>query len=179
MRILKKVEGSVLFLYANNDKSIENFRKEAALRGVDSERVVFGRYLAQHEYLARYRATDLFLDTFPYNAGTTASDALWAGLPVLSLAGETFASRIAASLLNAIQLPELITCTQEDYENCAIELANNPTKLNGIKQKLEQHKHTTALFNTKLFVRSLETAYVQMYECSQAGLACEHIHIDA
>jgi predicted O-linked N-acetylglucosamine transferase (SPINDLY family) len=179
MRILKKVEGSVLFLYANNERSKSNLRKEAALREVDPERLVFGKPLAEAEYLARYRTADLFLDTLPYNAGTTASDALWVGLPVLSCAGETFASRVGASLLNAVHLPELITSTQEQYEKSAIELATHPKKLSAIRQKLMDTLYATPLFNTDLFTKHLETAYIKIYERYQADLACEHIYIRA
>jgi predicted O-linked N-acetylglucosamine transferase (SPINDLY family) len=136
MRILKAVESSVLFLYAENKWAEENLKKEAKARGIDSSRLVFGRQIPMEEYLARYRACNLFLDTTPYNAGTTASDALWTGLPVLTLIGQSFASRIAASLLKAIGLSELITNSQEQYEALAIELAMNPKKLAGIKERL-------------------------------------------
>jgi predicted O-linked N-acetylglucosamine transferase (SPINDLY family) len=129
------------------------------------------------EYLARYRACDLFLDTFPYNAGTTASDALWAGLPVLTLMGRSFASRMAASLLNAIGLSELITGTQEDYEALAIELAQNPKKLADIKLKLTNNRLSTALFDTPLFTKNLEAAYIKMYKRYQDNLQPDHISI--
>ena len=170
MRILNAVEGSVLFLYADNERAKANLIDEAILRGVDSARLVFGELIPTEEYLARYRVCDLFLDTFPYNAGTTASDALWTGLPLLTLMGSSFASRVAASLLNAIGLPELITSTQEDYEALAIELATNPHKLADIKLKLANNRMTTPLFDTPLFTKNLEAAYIRMYEESQVGL---------
>ncbi len=177
MRILNAVEGSVLFLYAENEWSKANLIDEASLRGVDSARLVFGEHIPMEEYLARYRACDLFLDTFPYNAGTTASDALWAGLPVLTLMGRSFASRMAASLLNAIGLSELITGTQEDYEALAIELAQNPKKLADIKLKLTNNRLSTALFDTPLFTKNLEAAYIKMYKRYQDNLQPDHISI--
>ena len=122
MRILQQAQGSVLLLYAENDWVSTNLKKEAAARGINPERLIFGKPLPLHEYLARYRVADLFLDTLPYNAHTTASDALWAGLPVLTCMGASFAGRVAASLLQAIDLPELITTTPAQYEALAIAL---------------------------------------------------------
>ncbi len=177
MRILKRVDGSVLFLYAGNALAAINLKKEAALRGVDADRLIFGKRLPAPEYLARYRIADLFLDTLPYNAGATASDALWAGLPVLTCVGEAFASRVAASLLNAIHLPELITSTQEAYEELAIELAANPGKLRQIRQKLANNRLTAPLFDTALFTQHIEAAYTEMYGRYQADLPPEHISI--
>jgi protein O-GlcNAc transferase len=133
MRILNYVDGSVLWLFQDNSWVAENLKKEAKKQGITPNRLVFAERLPLSEHLARHRQADLFLDTFPYNAHTTASDALWAGLPVLTLMGESFASRVAASLLNAIGLPELITSSQEEYEALAIELALNPKKLADIK----------------------------------------------
>jgi predicted O-linked N-acetylglucosamine transferase (SPINDLY family) len=178
MRILHAVEGSILFLYVDNKWAEENLKKEAVAKGIDGARLIFGNRMSADEYLARYRVCDLFLDTLPYNAGTTASDALWAGLPVLTLMGRSFASRVAASLLNAIGLPELITNTQEEYEALAIELAMNPSKLSDIKLKLTNNRLTTALFDTPLFAKNLELAYTKMYERYQADLQPEHISID-
>jgi len=177
MRILKQVDGSVLFLYAENALAAINLKKEAALRGVAPDRLVFGKRLPAPEYLARYRIADLFLDTLPYNAGTTASDALWAGLPVLTCVGEAFASRVAASLLNAIHLPELITSTQDAYEALAVELAANPERLRQIRQKLANNRLTAPLFDTALFTQHIEAAYTAMYGRYQADLPPEHISI--
>ena len=177
MRILNAVKGSVLFLYADNERSKGNLIKEAGLRGVDSARLVFGERITTKEYLARYRVCNLFLDTFPYNAGTTASDALWAGLPVLTLPGQSFASRVAASLLSAIGLPELIASSQEEYEALAIDLAKSPQRLADLKQKLANNRLTTPLFDTPLFAKSIEVAYIQMYERYRADLVPEHITI--
>jgi predicted O-linked N-acetylglucosamine transferase (SPINDLY family) len=139
---------------------------------------VFAKRLpSDADHLARYQLADLFLDTLPYNAHTTASDALWAGLPVLTCIGETFAGRVAASLLNAIGLPELVTTTLEAYEALAIDLATHPGKLAAIKNKLANNRLTTPLFDTKLFTKHIEAAYTAMYERHQAGLPPEHIVI--
>ena len=177
MRILKAVRDSVLFLYSGNHWAEANLKKEAQARGVDSERLVFGKLIAREAYLARYQACDLFLDTLPYNAGTTASDALWAGLPVLTLMGESFASRVASSLLNAIDLPELITTSQAEYEALAIEIATNPQQLIAIKQKLFDNRLTTPLFDTPLFTKNLEAAYKQIMERYWGNLPPDHIYI--
>ena len=178
MRILKGVEGSVLFLYAENAWAKSNLKLEAEARGINSKRLVFGGYMPNAAYLARYQACDLFLDTFSYNAGTTASDALWAGLPILTLMGQSFASRVAASLLNAIGLPELITNTQEEYEALAIELAMNPEKLAAIKLRLVNNRQTTPLFDSPLFAKNLEAAYMKMFELYQADFLPGHIHLN-
>ena len=177
MRILNAVDKSVLFLYADNLLAKENLKKEALLRGVDSKRLIFGERIPAPDYLARYRACDLFLDTLPYNAGTTASDALWADLPVLTQAGQSFQGRMAASLLNAIGMPELITHSREEYENLAIELAINQKKINDIKTKLSRNRFTTTLFNTPLFTEKLEAAYEKIQGRYRNGLSPEHIHI--
>ena len=142
---------------------------------MNSARLIFANSLPQPDHLARHRLADLFLDTLPYNAHTTASDALWMGLPVLTLVGETFAGRVAASLLTAIQLPELITTTPEAYERMAVDLATHPEKLAGMKRKLGENRLTTPLFDTKLFTKHIEAAYTAIYQRHQAGLAPEHI----
>ena len=175
MRILKQVDGSVLWLLEDCSSTVKNLIKEAELRGVKGERLIFAKRLSASEYLARYRMADLFLDTLPYNAGTTASDALWTGLPVLTQAGEAFAGRMAASLLNAIHLPELITSTQDEYVALAVELAMNPYKMAKIKQKLTDNRLTTPLFDIDYFTKHIESAYTQMYERYQAGLTPDHI----
>ena len=173
MRILLRVEGSCLYLYVRSEVAERNLRKEAELCSVDPTRLVFGKFLAREDYLARFRSMDLFLDTLPYNAGTTASDALWAGLPVLTCAGRTFAGRIAASLLKAIELPELVTTTAEQYEETAVRLAKNPELLRMIKQKLAQNRLNTTLFDTRLFTRHLEIAYTVVQDRRRTGLAPE------
>jgi predicted O-linked N-acetylglucosamine transferase (SPINDLY family) len=129
------------------------------------------------EHLARHRLADLFLDTLPCNAHTTASDALWAGLPVLTRIGTTFAGRVAASLLNAVYLPELIASTQESYEALAVELGTNPKEMNRIKRKLEANRLKAPLFDIQRFTRNLEAAYIAMYERYHAGLPPDHIYV--
>jgi predicted O-linked N-acetylglucosamine transferase (SPINDLY family) len=175
MRILKAVPGSVLFLYAEHEATRINLRAQAARLGMDAQRLIFGGRLPPPEYLARYRAADLFLDTLPYNAGATASDALWAGLPVLTLTGEAFASRIAASLLTALGLPELIASTQQQYEQLAIELASNPRRLAEIRAKVQDNRLTSSLFDTPRFARNLEAAYLAIHGRYQAVLPPDHV----
>jgi predicted O-linked N-acetylglucosamine transferase (SPINDLY family) len=177
MRILRAVEGSVLWLLQDNSWAAENLKEEAEKQGVAPDRLVFAERLPLPEHLARHRQADLFLDTFPYNAHTTTSDALWAGLPVLTLMGGSFASRVAASLLNAIGLPELITSTQEEYEALAIELALNPKKLADVKLKLANNCLTAPLFDTPLFTKNLEAAYFKMMVRYQTDMMPDHIFI--
>ena len=176
-RILKSVEGSVLILYANNELSKVNLTKEIEQRGVAADRLIFGENLERSLYLARYRVADLFLDTHPYNAGTTASDALKMGLPMLTMKGKSYQARMGASIVNAVNLPELITHSQEEYESLAIELASNPDKLKAIKEKLASNLATAPLYNTKLFAKNIESAYTQMYERHHQGLEPDHIYI--
>jgi len=168
MRILQAVEGSVLWLFQDNPWAVENLKQEAIKHGIDPSRLVFAERMPSSEHLARHRMADLFLDTFPYNAHTTASDALWAGLPVLTLMGQSFASRVAASLLNAIGLPELMTSTPQAYEALATDLASNPEKLTSIKAKLNSNRLTSPLFDTPQFTKDLEQAYVKIYQDYQA-----------
>jgi protein O-GlcNAc transferase len=177
MRILTKVPDSVLYLFADNETVVKNLKQEAQNRGVDANRLIFADKLPLAEYLARYRVADLFLDTLPYNAGATASDALWAGLPVLTCLGEAFASRMGASLLSAIGLQELITCTQREYEALAIALASDPQRLAAIKHKLAANRSTTPLFDTHRFAKHLETGYSKILERYHAGLPPDHIHV--
>ncbi|MEI7532697.1 MAG: tetratricopeptide repeat protein [Betaproteobacteria bacterium] len=177
MRILKAVEGSVLWLFQDNLWAVENLKKEAVNYGIDANRLIFAERMSLSDHLARHRQADLFLDTFPYNAHTTTSDALWAGLPVLTLMGKSFASRVSASLLNAIGLPRLITNTQEEYEALAIELAMNPGKLTDTKLKLANNLITAPLFDTPLFAKNIEAAYIKVYQRYQAHLHPDHIFI--
>jgi protein O-GlcNAc transferase len=177
LRILKRVGGSVMWLLEDSAKAASNLRKEAQIRGVNPERLLFARRISLPDHLARHRLADLFLDTLPCNAHTTASDALWTGLPVLTCIGETFAGRVAASLLNAIGLPELITSTPQAYEALAIELATNPEKLATIKSRLANNRLTTPLFDTQTFTRHIEAAYTTMYERHQANLPADHIYV--
>jgi predicted O-linked N-acetylglucosamine transferase (SPINDLY family) len=177
VRILNAVPGSVLWLFEDNATAATNLRKEAEQRGLHTTRLVFAKRMELSEHLARHRLADLFLDTLPCNAHTTASDALWAGLPVLTQAGESFAARVAASLLNAVGLPELITETQEQYESLAIELAHDPARLSALKEKLQKNRLTAPLFDTDLYTRNLEAAYSAMYERYQADLPPEHVYL--
>jgi protein O-GlcNAc transferase len=177
MRILGHAEGSVLWLREANDLATGNLKKAADVRGIDPERLVFASRKPLPEHLARHRLADLFLDTLPYNAHATASDALWAGLPVLTQIGETFAGRVAASLLNALDLPELIAASRESYEALAIELAGNPAKLASLKRKLARNRLEAPLFDTELFTRHIENAYTMMYERYQARLPPDHINV--
>lgn len=174
--ILLEIGNSVLWISEGNQLFQTGLISEFERRGIESSRIVFARREnLMSDHLARYSLADLFLDTFPYNAHTTALDALKTGLPVLTRIGESFPSRVAASLLHAIGLPELITSTQSEYEALAIELAKNPEKLNAIKTKLAANRLTTPLFNTPLFTKNLEAAYLKMYERYQAGLTTDHI----
>jgi predicted O-linked N-acetylglucosamine transferase (SPINDLY family) len=177
MRILGRVEGSVLWLLEDDPAASENLRKEALRRGISAERLVFAKSLPLAEHLARHRLADLFLDTFPYNAHTTASDALWAGLPVLTRMGDSFASRVAASLLRAVDLPGLITATEAEYEELAVDLARDRERLQGLGRKLQENRLSAPLFDSRAYTRHLEAAYSAMVERYQAGLPPEHIHI--
>lgn len=179
MRILKAVPGSVLWLAESNDTVATNLRKEAEARGVDVERLVFAGRTDRQTYLARYRLADLFLDTAPYNAGTTAADALWAGVPVLTCVGQSFASRMAAGLVTTAGLPELVTQTPAEYETRAISLANDRLKIAALKTRLAQNHASSPLFDIPRFTRHLETAYASMLERHRAGLAPDHICVTA
>lgn len=170
MRILKRTQNGVLWLLADNDTAERNLRREAEARGVDAARLVFGPRLPPDLHLARHCAADLFLDTLPYNAHTTASDALWTGLPVLTCAGSTFPGRVASSLLKAVGLPELITTTQNDYENRAFELATQREYLTQIKRKLVQARTAAPLFDTPTFTKNIENLYTRMIQRHQQGL---------
>jgi len=174
MRILRQVPGSVLWLLAERETVERHLRHEAQSRGIDPQRLVFAQRLPPPKYLARYRAADLFLDTLPYNAGTTASDALWAGLPVLTCRGEAFAARIAASLLQAIGLPELITSSAEHYEALAVELANYPQRLQALRAKLAANRSRTPLFDTPAFTTHLELAFQRIHSRQLQGLPPDH-----
>jgi predicted O-linked N-acetylglucosamine transferase (SPINDLY family) len=178
MRILKRVEKSVLWLSQNNPMAASNLRQEALRRGIDGGRLIFAdRMSSLPEHLARQRIADLFLDTLPYNAHATALDALWAGLPVLTCVGEGFVSRVAASLLTAIEMPELITTTPTQYESLAVHLATNPRHLDDIRQKLARNRLKTPLFDTKALTRHLEAAYTKIYERYLSNLPPEDVYV--
>ena len=171
MRLLREVEGSVLWLLEDNAAAVANLRREAERRGVAADRLVFAPRLDLDGHLARHRLADLFVDTFPVNAHTTASDALWAGLPLVTLCGETFVSRVAASLLGAVGLPELVAESLADYEALALKLATTPALLAEIREKLERNRLAAPLFDTGRFRHRIEAAYIAMYERSQRGEA--------
>jgi predicted O-linked N-acetylglucosamine transferase (SPINDLY family) len=171
MRLLKAREGSVLWLLESNPAVSANLRREAESRGVSSERLIFAPRIPLADHLARQRQADLFLDTLPYNAHTTASDALWAGLPLLTCIGSTFAGRVAASLLNAAGLAELITTSLEDYEALALKISNDPGVLASLKDRLALEHDKCPLFNTERFTRHIEAAYTTMWERYQRGEA--------
>jgi len=177
-RILLTAKNSVIWISENNENFRVNIVTEFKNRGIDSDRIIFAqRVEMMSDHLARYSLADLFLDTNPYGAHTTAIDSLKAGVPVLTLMGQSFASRVAASLLNGIGLPELITTTKEVYETLAIELSRNPQKLGDIKLRLAHNRQTTPLFNTPMFAKNIEAAYIQMYERYRADLQPDHIFI--
>jgi predicted O-linked N-acetylglucosamine transferase (SPINDLY family) len=169
-RLLHGVEGSVLWLLADNPAVAVNLRREAERRGVSSSRLIFAERIRTEAHLARHRLADLFLDTLPYNAHTTASDSLWSGLPVLTCAGSTFAGRVAASLLTATGLTELITHSVEEYETLARRLATTPDLLRAIRAKLVRNRLTCPLFDTDRFRTHLEAAFRIMWERNQDGL---------
>lgn len=173
--ILKEVKNSVLWLLADNPQAQGNLVQEATLRDIDPSRLIFAKRLNLPEHLARHQLADLFLDTNPYNAHTTASDALWSGLPLLTLVGETFPARVSASLLNALELYELIATNQRDYIDMAIELGRHPGKIQKIKNKLLQNRECKPLFNSELFTKDIETAYIYMYRRFESGLPPDHI----
>jgi len=177
MRILGRVDGSVLWLLESNPWAAGNLRKEAERRSISPDRLIFAGRLPLNEHLTRQSLADLFLDTLPYNAGATASHALWAGLPILTCMGEAFASRMAASLLHAIGLPELVTGTGAEYETLAAELALNPQQHLEIREKLMRNRLTAPLFDVSGFTRHLEAAYRAMHERHQLGLAPEDIEV--
>jgi predicted O-linked N-acetylglucosamine transferase (SPINDLY family) len=178
MRILKAVQGSVLWLLEDNPIAAANLRKQAARHGLE-HRLVFAGRVPMEEHLARHRLAGLFLDTWPYNAHTTASDALWAGLPLLTRSGESFASRVAASLLRALDLPELVTDSTADYEALAIALAREPGRLAAIRKKLESNRATMPLFDGKRIARALEAGYEAIFARYRAGLPPEHFEVSA
>jgi predicted O-linked N-acetylglucosamine transferase (SPINDLY family) len=178
MEILKAVDGSVLWLTFIGPAASDNLREQASGAGVSPDRLVFAKRMpSSRDHLARHRLADLFLDAMPYNAHTTACDALWAGLPVITQIGESFAGRVAASLLNAIGLPELVTPSREAYESLAIELANDPARLCALKAKLAANLLATPLFDTAAYTRHIEAAYQAMAERYRAGGAPDHIFV--
>ena len=169
-RILEQVPGSVLWLLASEPEVAANLRQAAERHGIGGERLVFAERLPKDQHLERHHLADLFLDTRLYNAHTTASDALWAGLPVLTCIGETFPARVAASLLHAVGMPELIAHSLEEYEDLAVRLATHSGELAALREKLAYNRLRTPLFDTERFARHLERAYEMMWERHVQGL---------
>jgi len=162
MRVLQAVEGSVLWLLADNPWAKENMLRMADAHGVDRARLIFAPRVAPPDYLARFQLADLFLDTFPYNAGTTANDVLWMGTPILTCSGKTFISRMAGSLLHNVGLPDLVTDSAQEYERKAIQLGRNPKMIASYKRYLAEHRLTSDLFDMPGFVRDLEAVYASV-----------------
>jgi predicted O-linked N-acetylglucosamine transferase (SPINDLY family) len=170
MRLLRAVPGSVLWLMNVNHLTRANLAREATARGVEPARIVLAPPMPLAAHLGRHRLADLFLDTLPYNAHTTGSDALWAGLPVVTCAGDSFAGRVGGSLLRAAGLPELVTSSLEEYEKLALRLARDPALLRGLRDRLAQHRTSCPLFDTARSARDLEAAYRAMQRRREAGL---------
>jgi protein O-GlcNAc transferase len=177
MKILKQVPESVLWLLFSNKIAEENLRREAESRGVKSERLIFAKSLPKDEHLSRLKLANLALDTRIVNGHTTTSDALWAGIPVITLQGNHFASRVSSSILAAIGIPELITYSIAEYEALAVRLALNALELKEIRQKIGRNRISTTLFDTPRFVRNLETAYKEIWEIFLAGEAPRQIEV--
>jgi protein O-GlcNAc transferase len=177
MRLLARTKGSLLWLLESNEAAVRNLRLEASKRGIAAERLVFAQVVPHSDHLARHRLADLSLDTSPCGAHTTASDALWAGLPLLTCMGESFVGRVAASLLHAIGVPEMVTHSLAEYESRALELAHNPSALAAIKAKLARHRKTYPLFDTERFTRQLEDAYERMWQNHLNGKVPAHFAV--
>ncbi|QVL45098.1 MAG: hypothetical protein KFB94_07375 [Methylophilaceae bacterium] len=178
MRLLQKVPNSVLWLSKSNESAETNLRKEAELRSISPSRLIFAEKIPDiKEHLARLKHADLFIDTFNYNAHTTASDALWAGLPIVTKQGKQFAARVASSLLHAVGLPELVTTTEEEYEALILELATNPEKLQTIKTKLEQNRLKEPLFDTHRYTRNFEKGLWQAHQLYLQGKPAQDIWV--
>jgi len=170
MRALERVRGSVLWLNALNAAAMRNLRREAEARGIESGRLIFASFVSKAEdHLARLGLADLFLDSLPYNAHATAIDALWAGVPVVTCQGKSFAGRVSASLLHSIGMPELIATSLEAYERLVLGLAEDPSALVETKAKLMRNRATHPLFDTDGFVRALENAYLAVWERAKRG----------
>ena len=178
IKILENVPNSVLWILESNAISSSNLVDYACLNGIAEDRIIFAKPIQPEMHLARIKLGDLFLDSNPINAHTTASDALWVGLPILTLVGNSFSGRVAASLLKAIDLPDLITYSREEYETRAIEIANSPLMIQDLKNRLQINKSTTPLFNTKLFTKNIESAYFKIFNRYLSKLQPENIYID-
>ena len=177
-KILTKVNNSVIWLLENNNISHENLKQEAINREIDLERIVFCKRTSSKEHLKRYQLADLFLDTFPYGAHTTANEALFSGLPIVTIIGQSFQSRVCSSLLKNVGLKELITNSYEEYENLAVNIAKNPKKLQSLKDILKINIKDSPLFKSNFYTENLEKAYINIYERHNNNLEPEHIYIN-
>jgi len=186
MRVLRAVDGSVLWLAEGNPEMIANLRREVKRCGVDQGRIIFDRSRTETapqawfgEHLGRQPLADLFLDTTPYNAGATAIVALWSGVPLVTMMGDTFVGRMAASMLNAVGLPELVSCNLDDYEALVLKLARDPILLSATRRKLQDNVRRAPLFDTDRFRRHIEQAYATMINIHQRGEAPRSFTVQA
>ena len=177
-KILTKVNNSVIWLLENNNISHENLKQEAIIRDIDPERIVFCKRTSSKEHIKRYQLADLFLDTFPYGAHTTANEALFSGLPIVTIIGQSFQSRVCSSLLKTVGLKELITNSYEEYENLAVNIAKNPKKLQSLKDILKINIKDSPLFKSNFYTENLEKAYINIYERHNNNREPEHIYIN-
>jgi predicted O-linked N-acetylglucosamine transferase (SPINDLY family) len=178
MNILKGSPKSVLWIAEEDETAKLNIKNEALVRGVESSRIVFTNKIPLPEYLARFRLADIFLDTYPYSAGTVASDALRMGLPLIALQGRTFASRMSSSLLHSINMPELVTKSSMEYEALAIDLYNDHGKYDMVKRKMQSELLKSPLFDIESTTKSIEMAFEIIYDRSQSNKPIEHIFLD-
>ena len=179
VRILRQVEGSVLWLLASSERARHNLRSEAQRRGVPAERLIFANRVAHEKHLARIGLADLFLDTYPYTAHTTASDALWAGCPIVTRAGRSFPSRVCGSLLSALGVSDLVTQSWRDFEALAVRLACDQPLLASVRHRVQRGRTGSPVFDTTLFCRNLERAYQRMIEIGRGGRMPAEIDLKA
>ncbi len=175
MRVMAEVDNSVLWLWSLHEEARDNLRGEAEARGIDPDRLVFAESVGQEEHLARIQKADMFLDTFAVCAHTTASDALWAGLPLVTMEGQQFAARVASSILHAMDLPELVTRSPNKYEALILDLAQNPQKLSAIRAKIAEKRETAPLFDTERFTRNWETQLERALQRCENRLKPEYL----
>jgi predicted O-linked N-acetylglucosamine transferase (SPINDLY family) len=177
MKILRSVDNSVLWLLHRSQLSQDNLRRAAAGIGISPDRLIFSALIPLEQHLARLQLADLALDTYTYNGGATTSNALWAGVPVLASLGQHWVSRMSASALHAIGLPELVTANLDEYRQMAVDLAHKPSRLKALKEKLAYRRLEAPLFNTKLFTTHLEKAYLEMWRRYRHNLAPASFHV--
>ena len=174
MKILSKVDDSILFLRSDNNVAKENLRNEAVAQNIDPDRLIFAKHLDYPEYIEMLHLMDLFLDTYPFNGMSSSCDVLWSGLPILTLIGDTYSSRGSASLLNSVKLESLVTHSIDDYEKLAINLGNNPKKLKKLRERISD-RTILDLYNVKKFTDNIEDGYQKIYARSQANLNPDNI----